>query len=77
MTTTTEEIKASPPGPAEFVNVKDLRVMFGISRSTAYEWEAKGYIEKFTVRERGRKGGKCLWVVDSVRAYLNSFRQAK
>lgn len=55
----------------EFVDYKGLAAIFGIKRSLAYQLLAEGKIASVSLRRRGQAHGKRLFVVDSVRSFLN------
>ena len=63
-----QQIAQSP----EFIDSKGLRAIFGISRSHAYRLADEGLIKSSSLRPKGAIKGKRLWVVESVRNYLNS-----
>jgi predicted DNA-binding transcriptional regulator AlpA len=54
----------------EFIDYKEMRSLFGISRALAYRLTEQGLIKSVTLRKPGAIRGKRLWVVDSVRDYL-------
>jgi hypothetical protein len=60
------------PLKTEFIDANGLRMMFGISRSHAYALTAERKIRSASIRRPGSVRGKRLWLVDSVRDYLNS-----
>jgi len=61
--------KASQLDP-EFCDVRGLDRLFGIKRSLAYTLLAEGLIKSVSLRRRGHIRGKRLFIVASVRAYL-------
>jgi hypothetical protein len=60
-------------GP-EYVDCKGLERMFGIKRGMAYELMASGDIKSVSLKRRGLQRGKRLFIVESVRMFLE--RQA-
>jgi hypothetical protein len=54
----------------EFGTFAQLRALFSIPRSTAYELEAAGEIKCSRLRKRGNVRGRVLVNFDSVRSYL-------
>jgi len=66
-------VKSSGP---EFVDSHGLRALFGISRSQAYDLANEGAIRSVCIRREGAIRGKRLWVVSSVRAFLNKLQEA-
>lgn len=67
-----ETLNNTNDGGPEFLDSKGLEQRFGIRRSFAYELIARGAIRSVSLRKRGSLRGKRLFVVDSVREYLNS-----
>lgn len=59
----------------EFGTLEDLRHLFGITRTLAYELEAEGSIQFVRIRKRGNLRGKTLVKFDSVRAFLSQCEQ--
>ncbi len=51
-------------------DLKTLRSLFGIPRSTAYELKDSGEIRFISLRKRGNQFGRVLVDFDSVREYL-------
>jgi hypothetical protein len=58
--------------PAEFIDAKGMRVIFGLSRSHSYALTTEGKIKSASIRKPGSVRGKRLWLVESVRGYLLS-----
>jgi predicted DNA-binding transcriptional regulator AlpA len=56
----------------EFIDAKGVREIFGISRTHAYRLAQKGHVRSVSLRPPGAIKGKRLWVVDSIRKYLQS-----
>ena len=54
----------------EFVDCRGLEAGWGIKRSLAYQLLNDGKIRGVSLRRRGRRRGKRLFSVDSVRSYL-------
>jgi hypothetical protein len=54
----------------EFVDGRNIRQIFGISRSHAYLLAAEGSIRSVSLRKRGAVRGRKLFDADSIRAYL-------
>ena len=71
---TTDKVKTTPAQVVnpEFVNIHGMESMFGIKRGLAYNLMESGDIKGVSLRRRGQNRGKRLFVVDSVRAYLNA-----
>lgn len=61
----------------EFLDAAGLQSRFGIKRSLAYALLADGVIRGVSLRRRGQTRGKRLFVVDSVRAFLQAQMEAK
>lgn len=61
----------------EFGDYRTCRTLFNLSRSSLYELVAEGKIRSVSVRKRGNVRGKRLFVLDSIRTYLNSLTQAE
>ncbi len=76
ITNTDQAITASLPIDPEFVDVDGLRRGWGIKRSLAYALLDEGAIKGVSLRRRGRRRGKRLFSVDSVRAFLREQMQA-
>ena len=60
---------------AEFCDLEGLRARFGIKRSLAYQLLHDGAIRGVSLRRRGRKRGKRLFDVLSVREFLKGRAQ--
>jgi hypothetical protein len=62
----------APLRGAEFVDLTGLKVGWGIGRSLCYELLKNGRIRSVNLRREGRRRGKRLIEVQSVREYLAS-----
>lgn len=69
----TPTIEAKP----ETGDLKELRRLFGIPKSTAYELAEAGDINFIRLRKRGRPYGKVLVDFVSVREYLAKCKQVE
>jgi len=56
----------------DYLGVQEL---FGIRRGLAYHLSETGQIESISLKEEGEARGKRLFVVESIRNFLNSKRQ--
>ncbi len=56
---------------SEFCRMGDLRRLFGLVRSTAYNLAKEGHIKSISLRRKGQARSVRLVSVPSVRAYLN------
>ena len=63
---------ATKVSEAEFVDADGLKALFGIRRSLAYTLLGEGRIKGISLRRAGNARGKRLFVVQSVRDFLNS-----
>ncbi len=54
----------------EFCDSKQLRSLFGLSRSHAYLLAGEGKIRAVCIRRPGAVRGKRLWHCESIRAFL-------
>ena len=61
---------ASLAAQPEFGTIRELRRVFSIARSSAYELAEAGEIAFVRLRKRGNLRGRVLVNFDSVRAYL-------
>lgn len=61
-----------PGSDSEFCRMADMRRLFGITRSTAYQLANDGLIRTVSLRKRGNARGVRLVLVPSVRAYLQT-----
>ena len=72
----TEVLIQSPPAQPrhspEYVDASGLYEMFGIRRGTAYNLLWDGLIQSTVLKRPGKKSGRRLFNVASVRKYLNS-----
>jgi hypothetical protein len=59
----------------QFVQMGDLRQLFGITRPTAYLLANQGKIRTVSLRQAGRVHGRRLVNVLSVRAYLQELQE--
>jgi hypothetical protein len=66
--TLAEAVIATP----EFCDSKQLRLLFGLSRSHAYLLAQEGKIRSVSLRRPGSVRGKKLWDVTSVRRFLEA-----
>ncbi len=64
--------RASQNRDAEFCDSATAKLIFGLGRSLLYELAARGLIKSVSLRKPGSIKGKRLWVVASIRAYLNA-----
>jgi len=64
-------IQTAEPVGREFVDTDGLRQMFGLKRSLAYELLWAGLIKGVSLRRPGKRTGKRLFEVQSVRDFLN------
>ena len=62
---------AAKVSEAEFVDADGLKALFGIRRSLAYTLLGEGRIKGISLRRAGTARGKRLFVVQSVRQFLN------
>jgi hypothetical protein len=60
----------------EFVDAHGLQAIFGIRRTLAYDLLASGHIRSVSLRRPGHTRGKRLYLVKSVRDFLNGQLQA-
>ena len=60
----------------EFVDAHGLQAIFGIRRTLAYDLLATGHIRSVSLRRPGHTRGKRLYLVKSVRDFLNGQLQA-
>ena len=63
---------AAKVSEAEFVDADGLKALFGIRRSLAYTLLSEGRIKGISLRRAGTARGKRLFVVQSVRDFLNA-----
>ena len=63
---------AAKASEAEFVDADGLKALFGIRRSLAYTLLGEGRIRGISLRRAGTARGKRLFVVQSVRDFLNA-----
>jgi hypothetical protein len=70
--TTLPKASEGEPFRPEFVDVKGLRTLFGISRSHGYFLANAGLVKTVCLRRPGTTRGKRLWDCESVRAYLHA-----
>jgi hypothetical protein len=56
----------------EFVDSQSLHAIFGIRRTLAYDLLSTGHIRSVSLRRPGNSRGKRLFLVKSVRDFLNS-----
>ncbi len=70
ITTDRPSAAASLAAQPEFGTLCELRRVFGIARSSAYELSEAGEIKFVRLRKRGNVRGRVLVSFDSVRAYL-------
>ena len=66
----TPSAAAASPAQPEFGTLCELRRVFGIARSSAYELEEAREIKFVRLRKRGNARGRVLVSFDSVRSYL-------
>ena len=66
-----------PEAKPEAGDLKELRRLFGIPRTTAYELSESGDIVFIRLRKRGRPYGKVLVDFASVREYLAKCKGAQ
>ena len=69
-TTSAVNTATESAAPIEFGTFAQLRALFSIPRSTAYELEAAGDLKFARLRKRGNQRGRVLVNFDSVRSYL-------
>lgn len=77
MTTERPAAAASLAAKPEFGGFEQLRSVFNIPRSSAYELERAGEIRFVRLRKRGRLRARVYIDFDSVRAYLDRCRDEK
>ncbi len=77
MTTERPDAAASIVAKPEFGGFDQLRTLFQIPRSTAYELEKAGEIRFIRMRKRGHARARVLVDLDSVRRYLDRCRNEK
>ena len=72
--TSSEKITAASAGKVdpEFCDADGLKALFGIRRSLAYLLLGEGRIRGVSLRRKGASRGKRLFVVKSVRDFLNA-----
>ena len=70
---TTQTLAALPTvhSGAEFCGHKEIRALFGISRSHLYRLHDEGLIRSVSLRSRGRMRGRRLFEVASIRELLH------
>jgi hypothetical protein len=68
----TAPVTASPVSNAEFTDFSGLYQCFGIKRSLAYQLLKEKAIDSISLRRGGKKYGKRLISISSVRAFLKS-----
>jgi hypothetical protein len=70
--TTAERTLATVDVEPEFVDSHGLQAIFGIRRTLAYHLLSTGHIRSVSLRRPGTTRGKRLYVVKSVRDFLNA-----
>lgn len=68
----TDTTEASPVLDPEWSDNPGVRQLFGMRRGLLYKLEASGCINGVSLRQPGKKKGKRLWSVPSIRAYIAS-----
>jgi hypothetical protein len=73
MVYTTQPVKeqASALVP-EFSTSRQIKVVFGFSKTHLYNLLAEGHIKAVSLRKKGAARGKRLWEVSSIRSYLRA-----
>jgi hypothetical protein len=74
--TTAEPTLATVDVEPEFVDSHGLQAIFGIKRTLAYDLLSTGHIRSVSLRRPGHTRGKRLFLVKSVREFLNGQLQA-
>lgn len=59
----------------EFVDARGVRVVFGLSRSHAYELSTAGSIKSVSIRRPGAVRGRRLFDCASIRSFLASLAE--
>lgn len=72
MNQTTAPIIAGQTADAEFMDAKAVFAHFGLKVGMLTNLDADGLIRSVSLRRPGRVRGKRLYVVQSIRDYLNS-----
>jgi len=70
LTTPPQRVEAISAQP-EFCDAKQLRQLFGLTRTHAYLLAARGKIHSISIRKPGAFKGKRLFDCQSVRNFLN------
>lgn len=71
-TTSPVVASGSNVGGPEFISSHQVKTLFGLSKTHAYNLRAEGKIRSVCLRKRGAVRGRRLWDVESIRAYLRA-----
>ena len=72
------QITVAEPGACfepEYAGYRELKIIFGLSRTHLYRLAREGRIKSISLRDPGKTKGRRLYLVQSIRALLNTAQE--